>query len=169
MCGIAASRSAVAVSDSRHQIRPGCADHAFASVRSYSDLEVPEDHTPPFKVACDLVAGVYCDMETHRCASVKAAGGGCRDDAECGAYAVCASGKCISAPKLGESCKLHCEAGAYCDVSSNKCERLLEPGEPCTSSAACRVGACQGHCADVRQLPCPVSMPAWNGDLSAPR
>lgn len=139
------------------------------SLRNYSDLEVPLDRTPAFKVACDLEAGVYCDMGTHRCASVKAAGGTCLSDAECGAYGMCTSGKCAAAPHLGESCTVHCGARAYCDVSTNKCERLLEPGEPCTSSDACRLGYCRGRCDDARQLPCPVPLPTWNGDLSAPR
>lgn len=52
------------------------------SLRNYSDLEPPEDYTPPFKVACDLVAGVYCETETHRCVPVKSIGIRCDTDAE---------------------------------------------------------------------------------------
>ena len=148
--------------------KPGAGPCYGNSLRNYSDLEPPTDYTPPFKVACDLTASVYCETETHRCAPVRAIGARCASNAECGAYAQCANGKCAAAPKLGEACTNRCAAGAYCDVMTKKCRRLVEPGEPCTSSDACRLGSCDGHCESIRQLPCPVSMPDWNGKLSVP-
>lgn len=148
--------------------KPGAGPCYGNSLRNYSDLEPPMDYTPPFKVACDLGAGVYCETETHRCAPVVKIGARCASNAECGAYAQCANNKCSAAPELGEPCASRCVAGAYCDVTTNKCRRLVEPGEPCTSSDACRTGSCDGRCESVRQLPCPVAMPDWNGNLSAP-
>jgi len=120
---------------------------------------------PPFRVACDPIAGLYCDMKSHRCVETKARGSRCEEHDECGAYDQCTKGRCTVGAKVGAKCwSTHCEKGAFCGVHSGRCEPLLDLGAECLHDTECQSGTCRGHCAPTRDpIPCPTPMPSWNG------
>lgn len=118
----------------------------------------------PFRIACDLSAGLYCDMKSHRCIEIKARGARCERDDECGAYDRCMKGRCSAGAELGAKCQsTHCEKDAFCSEQSGRCERILDLGAACKHDTDCRSGACNGHCVQPHDpVPCPVPMPTWN-------
>ena len=132
---------------------------------SFGDRMLLETSGPaPFRVACDLIAGSYCDMKSQRCVATKARGSHCQEHDECGAYDQCTNGRCAAGAKVGAKCwSTHCEKGAFCGVHSGRCEPLLDLGADCLHDPECKSGTCRGQCAPPRDpIPCPTPLPPWN-------
>ena len=119
---------------------------------------------PPFRVACDPVAGLYCDMKSHRCVETKARGSRCEDHDACGPYDQCTKGRCSAGAKVGARCwSNHCEKGAFCG-RQRRCEPLLGLGAKCLYDTECQSGACAGHCTPPSDVvPWSPSFPPWFG------
>jgi hypothetical protein len=98
---------------------------------------------------CDSAAGLYCDLESHRCATVKPDGGACRRDvAECrlGSYCDPRTHVCAT-QKLGDTCTGGgtCGLDGFCDDATHVCTASKPDGSACTTFVECLSHQCDNH------------------------
>jgi hypothetical protein len=85
------------------------------------------------------VVGSFCDSATTTCVALKAIGGTCTSNSQCGYNLYCLeAGTCAEAPNRGQACPdgFCADLGDRCDGTSMTCVALARQGEACQSGFA---------------------------------